>query len=246
MNPEPPPPLPAHPSHFPDTAWEDISAARRGQDDASLQTLAAAYWGPLYFFLRRSGHPHEDASDEVQGFFLHILSTPFFANVERDGAKFRSYLLTSLRNWLARQRTRATAQRRGGGVSHVSFSDLEALKDSPELEEPGTPELLYDRRWARELIARSTAMIRQEYTACGQTGIFAAVHGALPGGPGLPAYPDLASTLGGTEAAARKAIYNLRQRFSEIVRREIRATVQTPQDADEEFEHLFRVLTQAG
>ncbi len=243
MNPEP---LPAHPNQFPDTAWEDISAARRGQDDASLQNLAAAYWRPLYFYLRRSGHSHDDASDDVQGFFLHILSTPFFATVEREGAKFRSYLLASLRNWLARQHTRATAQKRGGDVSHVSLSDLEALRNAPDLQEPGDPELLYDRRWARELIARALVLLREEYTSRGQADTFTALHGALPGGSGLPPYPDLAATLGGTEASARKAVFNLRQRFSEIVRREIRATVQTPGDADEEFAHLFRVLTRVG
>ena len=243
MNPAPPP---AQHHQFPDTAWADISAARRGQDDASLQNLAAAYWRPLYFFLRRSGHSHDDASDDVQGFFLHILSTNFFATIEREGAKFRSYVLTSLRNWLAQQHRRDTAQKRGGHVIHVPLGELNDLAHAPDLTEPGDAELLYDRRWARELIARALIVLREEYTARGQADTFTALHGALPGGPGLPPYPELAGTLGGTEAFARKAVFNLRQRFQEIVRREIRATVQTPDDADEEFAHLFRVLTRAG
>ena len=240
MNPAPPP---AH--QFPDTAWADISAARRGQDDASLQNLATAYWRPLYFFLRRSGHSHDDAADDVQGFFLHIFSTPFFATIEREGAKFRSYLLASLRHWLTRQHRRDTAQKRGGHAIHVPLGELNELAHAPDLAEPGDPELLYDRRWARELIARALVLIREEYTVRGQAEIFAAIHGALPGGTGLPPYPELAATLALTEAAARKAVFNLRQRFSEIVRREIRATVLTPADADEEFAHLFRVLTRA-
>lgn len=235
------PPSPA--GQFPETLWEQISAVRGGRDQASLERLATAYWKPLYFFLRRSGDSHENASDHVQGFFLHVFSTEFFAHVERDGAKFRSYLLASLRNWQARHHARETAQKRGGGVIHLPLDELESLEHAPDMEEGGSAELHYDRRWARDLIARAIIALRTDYTARGEGSTFAAIQGALPGSTGLPPYTDLAATLGGTEAAARKAVFNLRQRFGECVRREIRATVQNPSDAEEEFEHLFRVLS---
>ena len=244
MPPAPPPAPDSHfPVHFPETAWAEISAARRGDNGDALQSLATAYWRPLYFFLRRSGHSHENAADGVQGFFEYILRTPFFDTIAREGARFRSYLLASLRHWLSRERTRETAQKRGGGIHHVPIEEMEAMEYAPDLEEPGDPELLYDRRWARDLVARSISLIRQEYAARNEGALFELIGGALPGGSGLPAYAELADRLATTEAAARKAVFHLRQRFSETVRRQIRATVLTPADADEEFAHLFRVLT---
>lgn len=235
-----------YPVHFPETVWAEISAARRGDSSGALQSLASAYWRPLYFYLRRSGHSHENAADGVQGFFEYIIRTPFFNTIAREGAKFRSYLLTSLRHWLSRERCRESAQKRGGGAIHVPIDEIAALEHAPDLEEPGDAELVFDRRWARELVGRSISIIRQEYALRGETDEFAAIGGALPGGSGLPPYADLAAGLAISEAAARKAVFNLRQRFSEIIRREIRATVLTTADADEEFTHLFRVLTRAG
>jgi RNA polymerase sigma-70 factor (ECF subfamily) len=164
MSSAPPPAPDSHfPIHFPETAWAEISAARRGDNGEALQSLATAYWRPLYFFLRRSGHSHENAADGVQGFFEYILRTPFFNTIAREGAKFRSYLLTSLRHWLSRERTRETAQKRGGGIHHVPIEEMEAMEYAPDLDEPGDAELLYDRRWARDLVARSISLIRGEY-----------------------------------------------------------------------------------
>lgn len=244
--PMPDPPLPAKSGGFPETLWEKISAVRQGADTASLQALATAYWRPLYLFLRGSGQSHEDASDHVQGFFLHVLSTEFFANIGREGGKFRSYLIASLKNWLIRHHHHRTALKRGGGAPHVPLEHLEALSTSAEIHETGDPELLYDQRWARELIARSATLVREDYETRGAANTFTALAGALPGGGGLPPYPELAATLGGTEGAARKAVFHLRQRFAETVRREIRATVRTAREAEEEFEYLFSVLNRDG
>jgi RNA polymerase sigma-70 factor (ECF subfamily) len=242
----PDPPLPAKSGGFPETLWEKISAVRQGGDTASLQSLATAYWRPLYLFLRGSGQSHEDASDHVQGFFLHVLSTEFFAGIEREGGKFRSYLIASLKNWMARGYQHRTALKRGGGVPHLPIEHLEALSTSAEIHETADPDLLYDQRWARELIARAAALVRTEYESRDAAPTFTALAGALPGGGGLPPYPELAATLGGTEAAARKAVFHLRQRFAETVRREIRATVRTASEAVEEFEYLFSVLNRSS
>lgn len=242
----PEPPLPAKSGGFPETLWEKISTVRHGADSASLQALATAYWRPLYLFLRGSGQSHEDASDHVQGFFLHVLSTEFFSGIERGGGKFRSYLIASLKNWLIRNHHHRTALKRGGGAPHVPLDHLEAFSTSAEIHETGDPELLYDQRWARELIARSAALVRSEYQKRGTAATFAAIAGALPGGGGLPPYAELAATLDVTESAARKAIFHLRQRFAATVRREIRATVRTAREAEEEFEYLFSVLNQGN
>lgn len=240
-------PLPNKSGGFPETLWEKISAVRQsGGDSAPLQALATAYWRPLYVFLRGSGRSHEDASDLVQGFFLHVLSTEFFQGIQREGGKFRSYLIASLKNWMARQHRHQSAIKRGGGVVHVPLQDLEALGSSVEFQETTQPELLYDRRWARELIARAAAIVREEYAARGNDGTWQVLAGALPGGGGLPSYPLLAEALGGTEASARKAVFQLRNRFAETVRREIRATVRTAAEAGEEFEYLFSVLNGNG
>lgn len=128
----------------------------------------------------------------------------------------------------------------------MPLEDLDALGESVEMQETGDPELIYDRRWAREIIARAAAVLRADYDERGHSHTFAALAGALPGGGGLAPYPELAITLRITEPGVRKAVFNLRNSFADTVRREIRATVRTATEADEEFEHLFSVLNRCS
>ena len=99
------------------TQWSEISGAR-GEDPGraaeGLRALAVNYWRPLYLFLRKRGESHEDASDLVQGFFAHMVGGRFLKQVDREGGKFRSYLLKSLEHWLMQERRREKTQKRGG------------------------------------------------------------------------------------------------------------------------------------
>ena len=93
-------------------------AARDAQGSGAQEAIAklcSTYWFPLYAFVRRQGSNPQEAEDFTQEFFLHFLDRNPLANVERAGGKFRSFLLVCLKNFLAHERERARAQRRGGG-----------------------------------------------------------------------------------------------------------------------------------
>ena len=202
------------------------------------------YWRPLYLYLRKRGESHDDASDSVQGFFEFVFSSGFLEHVEREGGKFRSYLLRSLERWRSRRGTREGAARRGGGMVHVSMDGLEELDALPDLADSEvSPEVMYDRQWAAEMVARAVAQVRASYERRGRSEWFAALAPGLPGGGELPPYVELALTLGASEGAVKKAVFDLRAAFAATLREEIRSTVQTNEDAEEELRHLVSVMS---
>jgi len=232
---------------FPLTQWSAISQARGGDESRAvegLRRLAVNYWRPLYLYLRKRGESHEDASDSVQGFFEFVFSTGFFEHVEREGGKFRSYLLRSLERWRSRRSAREGAQKRGGQVIHISLDGAGEMHEAAGLEDDTlSPEAAFDRQWAAEMVARAVQSLRADYAKRSRMEWFEALAAALPGGGVLPPYADLAAALRTSEGAVRKAVFDLRTAFAARLREEIRATVRTNEDAEEELRHLVAVLS---
>ncbi len=231
---------------FPLTQWSAISQARGGDESRAvegLRRLAVNYWRPLYLYLRKRGENHEDASDSVQGFFEFVFSSGFFEHVEREGGKFRSYLLRSLERWRSRRSVREGAQKRGGRVPHVSLDGAEEMHEAAGLEDDSvSPEAAYDRQWAAEMVARAVQSLRADYERRSRAAWFEALAAALPGGGVLAPYADLAAALDTSEGAVRKAVFDLRAAFASRLKDEIRATVRSNEDAEEELRHLIAVL----
>lgn len=220
-----------------------ISQAR-GEDAGGLRALATGYWRPLYLYLRKRGDGHEDASDAVQGFFEFVLSSGFLSHVDREGGKFRSYLLKSLERWRSRKRVYDGAQKRGGNVVHVPLDGIDAFRDVAEQGDGLSAEAAYDRQWGMEIIRRSVEGLREKYVRRGRERWFDALRAALPGGGQLAPYVELAAQLDTSEGAIKKAVFDLRSAFSESVREEIRSTVRSNEDAEEELRYLVSVIEQ--
>jgi len=143
------PPLDRSPAHFRTTRWSLVRAAGGGVAEgsrAALAELCALYWYPLYAFVRRAGHGADDARDLVQGFFARFLAKDYLGELEREGGRFRSYLLGALRHHLANEREHESALKRGGGRAAASF-ELENAEERYKLEpaDPRTPERLFER-----------------------------------------------------------------------------------------------------
>ena len=231
---------------FPKTQWSAISQARDGDDaqaNAGLQTLALNYWRPLYLYLRKRGESHDDASDSVQGFFEFVFSSGFLSHVDREGGKFRSYLLKSLERWRSRRNLYDQAQKRGGKVEHVSMDGVEELQNSADLADDVSPEVAFDRQWAMEMVGRAVSSLGAEYAHRGRSEWFETLRSALPGGGALEAYSELGAKLGSTEGAVKKAVFDLRNAFASKLKEEIRATVRTNEDAEEELRYLVAVMS---
>jgi len=208
-----------------------------------LEALCRAYWYPLYVYVRRKGYAAEDAQDLTQEFFARLLARNYLNVADRNKGKFRSFLLGSLEHFLARQWTKAHAQKRGGGQAVHSLDETDA--ENRYLLEPAhalTAEKIFDRRWATTLLGQAMSRLREECVANHKGDLFGKVESLLSGEKGEASYADVAAALEMSEGAIKVAVHRLRQRYAELVRAEIAQTVATPEQADEELHYLFAVL----
>jgi len=231
---------------FATTHWSAVLAAGDASSpraQAALEALCRAYWYPLYAYVRRKGYAADDAQDLTQEFFARLLARNYLNVADRNKGKFRSYLLGSLEHFLARQWTKAHAQKRGGGQAVLSLDQTDAenrylLEPTHEL----TPEKIFDRRWATTLLDHAMARLREECAANHKGDLFAKVESFLSGEKGEASYAEVAAALKMSEGAIKVAVHRLRQRYGELVRAEIAQTVATQEQADEELHYLFTVL----
>ena len=152
---------------FATTQWTMIfDAARSGHEESSraLSKLCQTYWLPVYAFIRRYGHDSESAKDLTQGFFDRLLDKKPFATADKAKGKFRTYLLGAVKFFLSDEHEKAQAQKRGGGVAHISLQvdGAEALLE-PFLAETETPDVMFDRQWVRTLMNEAESELRDEY-----------------------------------------------------------------------------------
>ncbi|QIF06212.1 sigma-70 family RNA polymerase sigma factor [Roseimicrobium sp. ORNL1] len=212
---------------------------------SALAALCRDYWYPLYAFVRRRGHAPHDAQDLTQAFFADLLERQI-SGVDPSRGKFRSYLLGALKHFLANDWHRSTAKKRGGGHVMLEWDALDAesrfaLEPSDALSLDA--EVLYDRRWALQLLEKSMVKLQAEFEAKGERERFVVLKATL--GNANPAPADLATSLGMTEGAVKVAVHRLRQRYRDILREEISQTVMSPAEVDAEMRHLVAVLRHA-
>jgi RNA polymerase sigma-70 factor (ECF subfamily) len=231
---------------FAATRWTLVLTAARGNASAvatdALAELCRVYWYPLYAYLRRRGHDPHDAEDLTQGFFAHLLARQFLAEVDREKGKFRSFLLVSLKNFLADERDRAQAQKRGGGRSTIPLDGLAA--ESRYCLEPAhdlTPEKMFEKQWALSLLEQVLSRLHDEMTADGKAALFDALQSVLTGGK-ASTYAIIAEKLKMTEGAVKTAAHRLRRRYRELLREEIAQTVAGPEEIEEEIRYLLSCL----
>jgi RNA polymerase sigma factor (sigma-70 family) len=233
-------------SGFPTTAWTVVSRARSGVDSEAREALAflcAAYWLPLYSFARRLGHASEDALDLTQGYFALLIEKDYLADVRLREGRFRTFLLTSFRHFLSKERDRARALKRGGGRVLLSIDAQEAEgRHADEPLETLDPEALFERRWALTILERAMARLRHEFAATGRAVEFEQLEEYLTGTEPRAPYQSAAERLGTTEGAIKKMVHRLRRRYGLLLREEIAATVAGPEEIDAELRHLLATI----
>jgi RNA polymerase sigma-70 factor (ECF subfamily) len=239
-----------HPGIFGTTRWSVVREAGKGDSpaaSAALEQLCRSYWYPLYAFVRRRGFEPEDAKDLTQGFFLHLLRKNYPARADPAKGRFRTFLLHALAGYLADQRERARALKRGGGQVVLSLDD-ESAEDRYRREAPDTltPEKLFERRWAQAVLDRALSRLREQFVAAGGEAAYQVLQNFEPGEQGALSYAEAALRLGVSESAVKSMIHRLRQRHRELVREEIAQTVSTVLEIDEELRHLVSVLRDCG
>ena len=236
----------AGPSQFPTTRWTLVVAAgdhRRKEASSALVSLCESYWYPLYAYLRRRGYPADQAQDLTQEFFMRVLEGRYLDRANPEKGRFRSFILASLKFFVADENDRDRAQKRGGGMLvPLEFSSgEERYQREPAHDE--TPERIFERRWALSVLERVVERLRDEFVQHGRPEQFERLKVFLLGQSDAP-YAALAGEMKTSEGALKVAIHRLRKRYRHLFREEIADTVADPADVESELQYLASVLLQ--
>ncbi len=237
---------------FPPTHWSVILAAGRSEADpevarAALAQLCQTYWAPLYSYVRSRGHTVHDAQDLTQSFFAYLIEHKIYTRADRQKGKFRSFLLVSLKNFLADASDRERTLKRGSGQSFLPLHEEQA-KEAESLFQThsttGSEDRIFERSWAEALVAAGLQRLSADYKGESKEKLFRELRIFLTGGPDPPpTYAELAVRLGAAESTLRSHVTRLRARYREALRAEVRRTVETEAEVEGELRELLRVLT---
>ena len=227
------------------THWSVVLEAQ-GQSPAAqgaLEILCRTYCRPLYGFARRQGVGREEAQDLIQEFFAGLLERKNLNIVRREKGRLRSYLLVSLKRFLASERHRASGVKRYESGRHIPLEELLDWEGADfELAETWSADRLYERRWALAVLEQVLTGLEAEYRAAGHEPLFEKLKEFLVGEEGRPLQAEIATELGMTENAVKQAFHRFRQRYRMLLREEIAHTVLAPGDVEDELRHLISVL----
>jgi RNA polymerase sigma-70 factor (ECF subfamily) len=233
---------------FNTTHWSVVLAAG---DDTSLQAEAAlarlcqTYWFPIYAFIRKRAYPPEQAQDLTQEFFAGFLEKGSVAKAVRERGRFRSFLMTSVENFLRNESDWTQAQKRGGGRQLISLDEQDA--EGRYQCEPATaadPAKAFEQRWAATLLTTVLTRLQNEFRANGRSDLFEALQAHLWGDHESIPYPQLAEQFNLTLANVKITAHRLRQRCRELLREEIAHTVALPSQIDDEIRHLMKIVSE--
>ena len=235
----------AGPAAFTTTHWSVVLEAQ-GESPAAhhaLEDLCRTYWRPIYGFVRREGAQAEEAKDITQGFFALILERKDFSSVRQEKGRLRSFLLASLKHFMANERRDAATLKRGGGRTVLPLDGIESYEISDvDRGDMLSPDLLYDRRWAFTVLDRVFAGLLEESQKSLNPPLLQRLSTLLSDEPDRPSQAEIAREFGMNENAVKQAFHRLRQRYRQLLREEVAHTVATPAEIEDEMRHLIAAL----
>jgi RNA polymerase sigma-70 factor (ECF subfamily) len=240
-------PVQSDAGRFDTTHWSIVLAARdrdAPQAAQALASLCAAYWYPLYAFIRRKGYDADRSADLTQEFFARLLERDSIKAVDRTKGRFRSFLMAACTHFLSNERDRTHALKRGGHRPLFSI-DIHDAEDRYHAEpaHEWTAERVFDRRWALTLLDGVLEQLGEEARRTGKGPVYERLKVTLTGAEGAVPYARVGAELGMTEAAVKKAAERLRRRYRELLRARIAETVADPDEVDGEIRDLFAILS---
>ncbi len=233
--------------NFSTTHWSVVMlAGQEGSPEAvaALEQLCHTYWYPLYAYCRRQGHMPPDGEDLTQQFFSVFLAKNSFAVATPDRGRFRNFLLTSFKHFLANEHQRSQTVKRGGRFAFVSWDEIEPEANYQNEPADGfTPEGLFDQAWAFTLLGKAMKSLKTEYASSGKSDVFDALQAFMTGEKTEITYEEIGATLQMSEPAVKMAVSRLRQRYGLMLRREVAHTVADPAWVEDELRHLVGIMS---
>ena len=233
-------------AHFHTTHWSVV--ARAGDNDSphfreALEELCHIYWLPIYSFIRKSGHHQDRAKDLTQSFFVFLLSKEILHKADKEKGHFRSFLMKTVTNYLHNEHRKQTATKRGGATQFLSLDQIEADQlMSHAAMSTSDPALAFERQWARALLERVFDLLCKEMSTSNKIDFFDAFQLHLWDDYHSIPYADLAARFDMSLANVKVTAHRIKHRYRFLLRQEIAATLNNPDDVDEEIQHLMKVL----
>ncbi|MEM1070076.1 MAG: sigma-70 family RNA polymerase sigma factor [Planctomycetota bacterium] len=231
---------------FRSTHWSAVFTAGQGVSSEARQALASLceiYWYPLYAYAVRRVATVDEAQDLTQAFFTELLEKNFVGSADPERGRFRAFLLTAFKHFMAKQWQKEKALKRGGGRQPISLHFPSA--DSTWQIDPSdglTAEQAYDQQWVIALLGQTLDRLQRESEHAGRGEQFAALKGFIIGNHGETTYAQIAEDLNMSAAAAKKSASRMRERYRQLLREEIAQTVSGTDEIEDEIRSLFRTL----
>ncbi|MBI2933644.1 MAG: sigma-70 family RNA polymerase sigma factor [Planctomycetes bacterium] len=201
---------------FEDTLWTLVYRAKDADDRRqALEELFRRYWKPVYFYIRRRGHPVEDAKDLAQEFCTVFLEKQLLASVSPEKGRFRNFVLVALKHFLAKEFRRAQALKRGGSALFVPLDAAQTADESANRA--------FEREWALAVVESAVRQLRLQCENEGKGTEFDALQPFLL--RGTRRYEQIAADLGVTADCLARRMFALRTRLKALIRQEIHQTV---------------------
>jgi RNA polymerase sigma factor (sigma-70 family) len=233
---------------LPTTRWTTVVTA--GQEatperDKALAELYAMYWAPVYRFIRAKGRSHEEARDLTQGFFTtRLIEKNDIAAVDPARGRFRNWLLTAVKHYLANELAHARAKKRYSGKPIISIDALDAEGRCPvegrDFVVPGynvTPERIFERRWALAILDRALRKLQDKHEKRRDGIPFEKLKPLLVHMEDEK-YRTIAEELGISEGTFRVTVKRCRDTFQEFIEAEVADTVCCEGDVKDEIRYL--------
>jgi RNA polymerase sigma factor (sigma-70 family) len=232
---------------FATTRWSLVLAAGNAASPDAREALAAlceTYWAPVHNFIRQTGRSPEDAKDLTQAFFTRVLEKDSFKAARPERGRFRSFLLTAVRYFLANQLDYERAAIRGGGQVAVPIGPRAGDEHSAYADPSSdvTPEAAFERRWALATLDAAMTRLAARCSEEGREPLFRQLKPFLTGDEAA-SYQAAADALGLAETSVRVAAHRMRRQFGKCLREALAETVDDPADVDQELKFLLEVVS---
>ena len=222
-----------------------MMAQHRSSPDGrnAFARLCEKYWYPLYAHARRHEPDVHTATDLTQGFFEKVMERNYIADADPARGRFRTFLLASLTNYIRNEWDKTQTKKRGGGTNLLSIDSGELERRFlREPEDSATPQRLFDRAWAENVLGRTLDQLEVEYQQSGRGEVFAQLKQFLTAGT-TERYSEVSERLEMSLAATKTAVHRLRSRYRERLCAEIIDTTSDSDDLDDEIRCLFEAFS---
>ena len=220
---------------MPETLWTVVLSAGAGGEQA-MERLCQLYLAPILAYLKSWNFNEHDARDLSQMFIVHFLCQRGLARVDRNRGRFRFFLLTCLKNYVADH-----AHLLAPTAAQPLDTVMPDAQDPPDTRP--RPDQDFDRKFALTLIEQTLTELRADYAQRGQSDRFDLLHDFLPGRHSHLSHAAAGQRLGLSETAVTKAVSDLRERFRRLFRHQVAQTVGSYEEVDQEITHHIQLLS---